>query len=187
VRDNGHWFSYVYIMTLCKTMVIDFLMFTSRPFATQWSLISLCLHQDPLQNNGHGFSHHQGPLRGNDHRSLYIKTLYEEKVIDFLCHIEALCEVMVIDLFTSRPSTRQWSLISYVTLRPFTRQWSSISLHQDHLRDNGHWFIYQIGTLYVVMVTEYLDIDPLLGIDLISFSKSQSQKQIFFRSRPFTW
>jgi len=81
---------------------------------------------------------HQGRLRGNGHRSVYIKTLYEAMVIDFLCHIEALCEAMVIDLFTSRPFVRQWSLISYVTLRPFARQLSSISLHQDPLRGNGH-------------------------------------------------
>jgi len=137
----------LYIKTLCEAMVIDFLMFTSRPSTTQWSLISLCfhqdplqsnghvffiiealyeamvidlftlkpstrqwssisLHQDPLQGNGHGFSHHWGPLRGNGHRSLYIKTLCEAMVIDFLCHIEALYEAMVINLFTSRPSTR---------------------------------------------------------------------------------
>jgi len=31
------------------------------------------------------------------------------------------------------------------------------------------------------MVIESLDIDPLLGIGLISFSKSQSYKNIFFR------
>jgi len=117
--------------TLYNAMVIDFLMLTSRPSTKQWSW----------------FSHHRGPLRGNDHRSLYIKTLCKAMVIDFLCHIktickamimvflniEALCEAMVIDLLTSRPSARQWSLISYVTSRPSTRQWSSISLHQDPL------------------------------------------------------
>ncbi|QCD82006.1 hypothetical protein DEO72_LG2g2338 [Vigna unguiculata] len=103
-------------------MVIDFLFFTSRPSARQWSSISL----------------HRGPLRGNGHRSLYIKTLCKARVIDFSCHIEALCKAMVIDLFTSRPSTRQWSLISYVTSRPSVRQWSSISLHQDPLGGNGH-------------------------------------------------
>jgi len=97
-----------------------FSFYTSRPSARQWSLIPF-IHQDPLQGNGHGFSHHRGPLRGNGHRSIYIKTLYEAMVIDFLCHIEALCEVMVIDLFTSRPSARQWSLISCVTSRPFAR------------------------------------------------------------------
>jgi len=81
---------------------------------------------------------HGGPLRGNGHRSLYIKTLFKAMVIDFLYHIEALCEAMVIDLFTSRPSARQWSLIYYVISRPSARQWSSISLHQDTLRGNGH-------------------------------------------------
>jgi len=45
----------LYIRTLCKTMVIDFLMFTSRPYTKQWLMISLCLHQDPLQSNGHWF------------------------------------------------------------------------------------------------------------------------------------
>ncbi|QCE11075.1 hypothetical protein DEO72_LG10g2308 [Vigna unguiculata] len=100
---------FLIIEALCEAMVIDFLchiealyeamvidLFTSRPSsrpsARQWSSISL----------------HQGPLRGNGHGSLYIKTLCEAMVIDFLCHIEALCEAMVIDLFTSRPSTRQW-------------------------------------------------------------------------------
>ena len=111
---------------------------TSRPFARQWSLIPLS---------------HRGPMRGNGHRSLYIKTFCEAMVIDFFCHIEAiceamvinflrhievLCEAMVIDLFTSRPSTRQWPEISYVISRPSLRQWSSISLHQDPLRGNGH-------------------------------------------------
>ncbi|QCD92878.1 hypothetical protein DEO72_LG5g948 [Vigna unguiculata] len=71
---------------------------TSRPSTRHWSLISL--HQDPLRD--------RGPLRGNGHRSPYIKTLYEAMVIDFLCHIEALCEAMVIDLLTSRPCTKQW-------------------------------------------------------------------------------
>jgi len=73
---------------------------------------------------------HRRPLRGNGHQSLYIKTLYEAMVIDFLCHIEALYEAMVIDLFTSRPSARQWSLISL-------SDW-------DPLRGNGHRiFIYR--------------------------------------------
>ena len=144
-----------------------FSFYTSRPSARQWSLISLCSHQDPLrgnghwfpmshqdslQSNGHGFAQ-RGPLRGNGHRSLYIKTLYKAMVIDFLCHIEALCEAMIIDFFchietlyeamvidllTSRPSARQWSLISYVTSRSSARQCSSISLHQDPLRGNDH-------------------------------------------------
>jgi len=136
---------------------------TSRPSAKQWSWFfsssrpsarqwsSISLHQDPLRGNGHWFlMSHRGPLWGNGHRSFYIKTL---------------CEAMVIVSFTSRPSARQWS---------------SMSLHQDPLRDNGHWFLYQIGTLYVVMVTKSLDIDPLIGIGLISFSKIQSYKKIFF-------
>jgi len=153
LRSNGHRF--LYIKTLYKAMVIDFLchiealceamvidLFTLRPSAKQWSLISLSLHQDPLRDNGHWFlMSHWGPLRGNGPRSLYIKTIYYAMVIDFLCHIEALCEVMVIDLLTSIPSARQWSLFSYVTLRPSARQWSSISLHQDPLRSNDHWFL----------------------------------------------
>ena len=116
-----------------------FSFYTSRPSTRQWSLIPLS---------------HRGPLRGNGHRSLYIRTLCKAMVIDFLMftsrpsarqwllifflYIEALCEAMVIDLFTSRPSARQWSLISYVTSRPSVRQWSSISLHQDPLQSNGH-------------------------------------------------
>jgi len=124
LRGNGHWFPFLYIEALYEAMVIN--LFTSRPFARQWSLIPLS---------------HWGPLRGNGHRSLYIKILCEAMVINFLCHIEALCEIMVIDLFTSRSSTRQWSLISYVTSSPSARQWSSISLHQGPLRSNGHWFL----------------------------------------------
>jgi len=91
------------VKTLYEAMVID--LFTSRPSTRQWSSISL--HQDPLQSNGHWFLvSHWGPLRGNGHRSFYIKTLCEAMVIDFLCHIEAFCEAMVIDLFTSRPFAR---------------------------------------------------------------------------------
>ena len=37
------------------------------------------------------------------------------------------------------------------------------------------------------MVTESLDRDPLLMIGLISFSKSQSYKKIFFKIGPSTW
>jgi len=141
LRSNGHWFPYVYIKTRSKAMVIDFLLFISRPFAKEWSLISyvtsrpstrqlslISLHQDPLRGNGHWFlMSHRGPLRGNGHWSLYINTLCEAMVIDFLCHIEALYEAMVINLFTSRPSTRQWSLISLSDWGP--------------LRNNCHWSI----------------------------------------------
>jgi len=70
------------------------------------------LHQGPLLGNGHWFSLlHRDPLRGTGHRFLYIK---------------ALCKAMVIDFL--------------VASRPFARQWSSISLHQDPLLWNGHWF-----------------------------------------------
>jgi len=116
---NGH--QSLYIKTICKTMVIDFLC-TSRPSVRQWSSISL--QQDPLRGNGHWFlMSHRGPLRGNGHRSLYIKTLCEAMIIDFLCHIEAICEamvifffrigtlymIMVIESFRYRPSPRDWS------------------------------------------------------------------------------
>jgi len=88
---------------------------TSRPSTRQWSLISLYLYQDPLWGNGHWFPY------------IYIKTLCEAMVIDFL-------------MFTSRISTRQWSWF-FFTLRPSTMQWSSIFLHQGPLRGNGHWFL----------------------------------------------
>ena len=42
-----------FIKALSDEMVIDFLMFTSRPSPMEWSLIFLCLHQGPLQWNGH--------------------------------------------------------------------------------------------------------------------------------------
>jgi len=108
---------------------------------------------------------------------LYIKSLYETMVIDFLT-------------FTSRPSARKWSLISfylyqdplrgnghwfpYVTSRPSTkqwswlfsssrystRQWSLISLHQDLLRGNGHRSLY-IKTLSEAMVIDsYVTLRP---------------------------
>ena len=77
LRGNGHWFlkshwgplrgnghRSLYIKTLYKAMVIDFLCYiealyegmvidllTSRPSARQWSSISL--NQDPLWGNGH--------------------------------------------------------------------------------------------------------------------------------------
>jgi len=142
LRSNGHWFLNVHIKalyeamvldflchinTFCKAMVIDFLIFISGPSARQWSLISLCLHQDPLRGNGHWLPY------------AYIMILYETMVIDFL-------------MFTSRPSSKQWSWF-FFTLRPSTRQWSSISLHQGPLQDNGHWFLCQIGTLYMIMFT----------------------------------
>jgi len=112
---------------------IQVLLFTSRPFARQWSLISfvtskpsarqwssISLYQDPLRGNDHWFlMSNRGSLRDNGHRSPYIKTLCKAMVIDFLCHIEALYEAMVIDLFKS-PSARQWSLISFVRWWPST-------------------------------------------------------------------
>jgi len=166
----------LYIRTLYKAMVIDF----------------LSLHRGPLRSNGHWF--------------LYIKALYKAMVIDFLCHIKVLCEAMVIDLFTSRPSAKQWSLISYVTSRPFARQWSSISLHQDPLQSNGHWFLMShrgplrgnghqslyIKTLCEAMVIDFFpfDIDPLLGIGLICIfkkSKKNNKTKWFVRLWPSTW
>ena len=112
----------LYIRTLYKAMVIDFLMFTSRPSTRQWLLISFLYIEALCKVMVIDFllyiktlceamvidflMSHRGPLRGNGHRSLYIKTLCKAMVIDFLCHIEALCEAMVIDLFTSRSSTR---------------------------------------------------------------------------------
>jgi len=107
---------------------------------------------------------HQGPLRGNGHRSPYIKTLYEAMVIDFICHIEALCEAMVIDLFTSRPSARQWSLISLsdwnplrgnghqiFRYRPSPKDWSNLFFKKSKYKKN---LVFRIGTLYMVMVVE---------------------------------
>jgi len=189
-------------------MVID--LFTSRPSARQWSSISL--HQDPLQSNGHWFLvSHWGPLRGNGHRSLYIKTPCEVMVIDFLCHIEALCEAMVIDLFTSRPSVKQWSLISYVTLRPSARQWSLFFFRIGTLYmvmviksfryrpSSRHWsnlffkkskykknMVCQIVTIYMVMVNESFRYRPLLGINPI-FSQKIFKKKKIFKLRPSTW
>jgi len=100
---NGHWLSYVYIKVLSDGMVIDFLMFTSRPSLMEWALIFLCLHQGPLQWNGHWFflCLHQGPLQWNGHwfsflqdplqwndqwflSSLLDKTFFYEWLIQFL-------------------------------------------------------------------------------------------------------
>jgi len=115
----------LYIKTSCEAMVINFLMYTSRPSTMQWSLISLCLNQDHLRRNGHWFLY------------VYIKALYDAMVIDFL-------------MFTSRPFVKQWSWI-FSSPRPSTRQWSSISLHQDPLRGNGYQSLY-IKTHYEVLV-----------------------------------
>jgi len=115
------------IDTLSVGLVID--SFTSRPFAKQWSLISLS-HQGPLLWNDHWFpSFNQGPLQSNGHW--------------FLCHIKALSFGMIIDFLSLHHGPLRdnghWFLM--FTSRPFTRQWSSISLHQDHLVCNGHWFL----------------------------------------------
>ena len=94
LRGNGYWFPYVYIKTLYEAMVIYFLMFTLRPSTRQRSLISLGLHQDPLQGNGHGFYLYWGPLRGNGHRFLHTKALCKEVVFDlFPFDIDSLLEI----------------------------------------------------------------------------------------------
>jgi len=144
-------------------MVTDFLMFTSRPSAKQWSLISLWLYQDPLQGNGHGFSLHQDPLRDNGHW--------------FVCHIKALCEVMVTDFFTSRCFVRQRSLISLS--------------HQCPLRGNGHRFLY-IKTLCETMVIDLLlyikTLYEAMAIDFLLYIKTLYEAMaidFFVTSRPF--
>jgi len=169
-------------------MVIE--SFKYRPSPQDWSNL---FFQNVKVQKEYGFSY-RDPLHGNGHRPLWIKALCEAMVIDFLCHIETLYEAMVIDLFTSIPSAKQWSLISYVTSRPTARQWSSISLHQDSLQSNGYWFLMShwgplrgnghrslyIKTLYKAMVIDFFpfDIDPLLGIGLICFSKKSEKKII---------
>jgi len=145
LRWNGHWFSYVYIKAISDWMVIDFLMFTarpspmewslfsfftSRPSPMEWSLTSLCLHQGPLQWNGHWFLCYSKTLSNGMviYFFLHIKALSNGMVIDF-CHIKALSDGMVIDflMFTSRPSPMEWSLISLS--------------HQGPLQWNDHWFL----------------------------------------------
>jgi len=169
LRGNGHWFPYVYIKTLYEAIFIDSFMFTSRSSTTQWSLIFLCLHQDPL----HGFSRHWGPMWGNGHWFLYIKALYETKVVDFFV--------------TSMLCTRQWSSIS-LNQNPLwgNGHWFPF-IHQDPLRDNGYWFLCHVEALYEAM-----------AIDLFSFRYrpssrdwsnlfSKSQKKKSFGSKPYTW
>ena len=170
-------FSFFNIMTLCETMVIDFLMFTSRPSAKPWSLISLCLHEDLLRDYGYWFPFftsrpsakqwssillHQDPLRGNGHWFLY--------------HIEALYETMVIDLFSSRPFVKQWSLIC-------------LCLHQDPLWGNGHWFFSHIKALYEAMVIDLFTTRPSARQwSLISYviieALCEAMVIDFFTSRP---
>jgi len=59
--------------------------------------------------------------------------------------ISVLCEAMVESRFSFGISTLYETMVefrfSFDTLRPSTRQWSSISLNQDPLRGNGHWFL----------------------------------------------
>jgi len=115
-------------------MVIDFLMFTSRPSPMEWSLIFLCLHQGRLRWNGHWLSY------------IYIKALSDRMVIDFL-------------MFTARPSPMEWSFIYFFTSRPSPMEWSLIflCLHQGPLWWNGHWFSYvYIKTLSDGMVIDFL-------------------------------
>jgi len=69
----------LYIKTLCKAMVIDFLchidafyesmvidLLTSRPSTRQWSLISYVTSR-PFARQWSSISLHQDPLRGNGH------------------------------------------------------------------------------------------------------------------------
>jgi len=143
----------------------------------EWSLISVWLHHDPLQGNGHWF----------------------------LCHIKALCKAMVIDfLVASRPSAKQWSSISLhqdplhwnghwficvyimtlykvmvidicVTWRPSSLKWSLVSLclHQVPLPRNGHRFL-PISALSLELAKSLLGCNPLLGNSHQIFLKPES-------------
>ena len=153
----------LYIKALSDGMVIDFLMFTSRPSPMEWSLIFLCLQQDPLRWNGHCFlSLHQGPLQWNGHwyPYVYIKALSNGMVVDFFVTTRpSPIEWSFISFFTSRPSLMQWSLI-FVTSRPSPMEWSLIflCLHQGPLRWNGHWFSY----VYIKALSDGMVIDFLM-------------------------
>jgi len=165
---------------------------TSKPSARQWS--SFSLHQDPLRGNGHWFLlSHQGPLRGNGHRSLYIKTLCEVMVFDFLCHVETLYEAMIIDLFTSRPSTRQGSLISLSNwdplcgnghrifrYRPSPQDWSNLFFKKSKLQKD----FFRIETLYMVMIVESFGYRPSpRNWSNLFFKTSKYKKKYVFRIR----
>jgi len=91
---------------------------------------------------------HRGPLRGNGHRSFYIKTLCEAMVINFLCHIEAICKAMVIDFrigtlymvmviesFRYRLSPRDWSNLFFKKIKVQKEYGLS---NRDPLHRNGH-------------------------------------------------
>ena len=98
---------------------------------------------------------HRGPLRGNGHWSLYIKTLCEAMVIVFLCHIEAICEAMVIDF-------RIGTLYMVMVIQSFRyrlspRYWSIILFKKSKYKKN---MVCQIVTLYMVMVTESFGYRP---------------------------
>jgi len=188
LRWNGHWFSYVYsktlsdgmiivfflyIKALSNGMVIDILMFTSRPSPMEWSLIFLCLHQGPLQWNGHwflcysktlsnGMVIYQGPLQWNGHWfvtsrpspmewSLIFLCLHQSPLQWnghwFLCHIKTLSNGMVINfLVTSRPSPMEWLLI-FVTLRPSPVEWLSLV------------FTFHITSLFTELIVRFVWID----------------------------
>ncbi|QCD84002.1 hypothetical protein DEO72_LG2g4352 [Vigna unguiculata] len=107
----------------------------SRPSPWDWSSIPL----------------HRGPLRGNGHRFLYIKTLSFGMVIDSLCRIETLSMRLVIVSFTSRSSAKQWSLISWLHHDPL----------QGPLRRNGHRFLDYIKNICKAMVSVFLQRNPL--------------------------
>jgi len=83
LRWNGHWFSYVYIKALSDGMVIDFLMFTSRPSPMEWSFISFFTSRpSPMEWSLISLSQWDRLLRnGRVCFLLWITTLFFELVI----------------------------------------------------------------------------------------------------------
>ena len=63
LQGNGHRF--LYMKTLCEAMIIDSLMFISRPSTSQWSWIFFTSR--PSTRQWSSISLHLGPLRGNGH------------------------------------------------------------------------------------------------------------------------
>ena len=113
-------------------MVIDFLMFTSRPSPMEWSLIFFIYIKalsDGMVIDFLMFTSRPSPMEWSLILFLYIKALSDGMVIDFL-------------MFTSRPSPMEWSLIVFLYIKVLSVGMviDFLCLHQCPLRWNGHLF-----------------------------------------------
>ena len=117
---------------------------------------------------------HRGLLQGNGHQSLYIKTLCEAMVIDFLCHIEVTCEAMVIDFRIE--TLYMVMVIESFRYRLSPRDWSNLFFKKSKYKKN---MVCRIVTLYAVMVTKSFRYRPSPRDWSNLFSKNIKKKENF--------